>query len=106
MTPQSDPQGPVIFRIDGRKIKSTKDFYREVGFAVNGPGGYFGRNLDALADCLRGGFGTPDDRAYEFEWEHSALSRRHLKEVQRGQLSFFESVRDVFDNAEVTLNLK
>jgi RNAse (barnase) inhibitor barstar len=106
MTPQSDPQGPVIFRIDGRKIKSTKDFYREVGSAVNGPGGYFGRNLDALADCLRGGFGTPDDRAYEFEWEHSALSRRHLKEVQRGQLSFFESVRDVFDNAGVTLNLK
>ena len=106
MTPQSDPQGPVIFRIDGRKIKSTKDFYREVGSAVNGPGGYFGRNLDALADCLRGGFGTPDDRAYEFEWEHSALSRRHLKEVQRRQLSLFESVRDVFDNAGVTLNLK
>jgi RNAse (barnase) inhibitor barstar len=96
----------VIFRIDGRKIKSTKDFYREVGSAVNGPGGYFGRNLDALADCLRGGFGTPDDRAYEFEWEHSDLSRRHLKEIQRGQLSFFEAVRDVFDNAGVTLNLK
>lgn len=106
MTPQSDPEGPVIFRIDGRKIKSTKDFYREVGFAVNGPGGYFGRNLDALADCLRGGFGTPEDRAYEFEWEHSAISRRHLKDVQRGQLSFFDSVRDVFDNAGVTLNLK
>jgi RNAse (barnase) inhibitor barstar len=106
MTPQSDPQGPVIFRIDGRKIKSTKDFYREVGFAVNGPGGYFGRNLDALADCLRGGFGTPEDRPYEFEWEHSALSRRHLKDVQRGQRSFFESVRDVFDDAGVTLKLK
>jgi RNAse (barnase) inhibitor barstar len=106
MTPQSDPDGPVIFRIDGRKIKSTKDFYREVGFAVNGPGGYFGRNLDALADCLRGGFGTPEDRAYEFEWEHSALSRRNLKDEQRGRLSFFDSVRDVFADAGVTLNLK
>jgi RNAse (barnase) inhibitor barstar len=106
MTPQSDPGRPVIFRIDGRKIKSTKDFYREVGFAVNGPGGYFGRNLDALADCLRGGFGTPEDRAYEFDWEHSALSRRYLKDVPRGQVSFFESVLDVFDNAGVTLNLK
>jgi RNAse (barnase) inhibitor barstar len=106
MTRRSDPDGPVIFRIDGRKIKSAKDFYREVGFAVNGPGGYFGRNLDALADCLRGGFGTPEDRAYEFEWEHSALSRRHLKDANRGQPSFFESVRDVFENAGVTLNLK
>ncbi|HTZ12978.1 MAG TPA: barstar family protein [Mycobacterium sp.] len=106
MTPQSDPGRPAIFRIDGRKIKSTKDFYREVGFAVNGPGGYFGRNLDALADCLRGGFGTPEDRPYEFEWEHSALSRHYLKDVQRTQSSFFESVRDVFDDAGVTLNLK
>lgn len=106
MTPRADPDGPVIFRIDGRKIKSAKDFYREVGFAVNGPGGYFGRNLDALADCLRGGFGTPEDRTYEFDWEHSAVSRRYLKNVQRGRQSFFESVRDVFDNAGVPLNLK
>ena len=46
------------------KSRSANDFYREIGSAVNGPGGYFGRNLDALADCLRGGFGTPDDRPF------------------------------------------
>jgi len=97
---------PVVFFIDGRKIKSAKDFYREIGFAVSGPGGYFGRNLDALADCLRGGFGTPEDRPYEFEWQHSALSRRYLENVQQGQRSFFDSVRDVFDDAGVTLNLR
>jgi RNAse (barnase) inhibitor barstar len=96
----------VIFRIDGRKIKSVKDFYREIGRSVNGPGGYFGRNLDALADCLRGGFGTPDDRPYEFEWEHSALSRRYLMDVQRGRHPFFDSVRDVFDDSGVTLHLR
>ncbi|MGO9033196.1 barstar family protein [Mycobacterium sp.] len=59
MTREPDANLPVIFRIDGRKIKSANDFYREIGSSVNGPGGYFGRNLDALADCLRGGFGTP-----------------------------------------------
>jgi len=106
MTRQSDSDEPVIFRIDGRKIKSAKDFYLEIGFAVSGPGGYFGRNLDALADCLRGGFGTPEDRPYEFEWQHSALSRRYLENVQQGQRSFFDSVRDVFDDAGVTLNLR
>jgi RNAse (barnase) inhibitor barstar len=106
MTPQSDSGRPVVFRIDGRKIKSIKDFYRELGFAVNGPGGYFGRNLDALADCLRGGFGTPEDRPYEFEWQHSAQSRRYLKDVQRGQRSFFDSVQEVFDDAGVPLNLR
>lgn len=106
MAPQSDAGLPVIFRIDGRKIKSVKDFYREIGRSVNGPGGYFGRNLDALADCLRGGFGTPENQPYEFEWQHSALSRRHLKDAQQGQRPFFDSVRDVFADAGVTLRLK
>lgn len=105
MTPQHDPE-PVVFRIDGRKIKSVKDFYREIGSAVNGPGGYFGRNLDALSDCLRGGFGTPDDRPFAFEWLHSGLSRRYLDGPQRGPHSFVDSVREIFDNADVTLSLR
>ena len=92
-------QPPVVYRLDGRKIKSTKDFYREIGSSVNGPGGYFGRNLDALADCLRGGFGTPEQRPYEFEWQHSALSRRYLR-------TFFDAIQDVFTDAGVTLKLR
>ena len=105
MTREPVESHPVIYRIDGRKIKSVSDFYREIGSAVNGPGGYFGRNLDALADCLKGGFGTPEDRPFEFEWQHSEVSRRHLQEVQRGQRTFFDAVREVFDEAGVTLNL-
>ncbi|HYO01396.1 MAG TPA: barstar family protein [Mycobacterium sp.] len=106
MTPKPDSGVPRIFRIDGRKIKSVKDFYREVGRSVNGPGGYFGQNLDALADSLRGGFGTPENQPYGFEWQHSDLSRRYLQDVQRGQGTFFDSVRDVFDDAGVRLNLR
>jgi RNAse (barnase) inhibitor barstar len=106
MTPKPDSEQPVVFRIDGRKIKSVRDFYREIGYSVNGPGGYFGQNLDALADCLRGGFGTPKDRPYEFAWEHSALSRRHLTGQRAGQRPFFDAVRDVFAEAGITLNLR
>ena len=106
MTPQPDSDLPVTFRLEGRKIKSVKDFYRELGRSVNGRGGYFGQNLDALADCLRGGFGTPEDRPFEFEWQHSALSQRHLKDEQRGQRTFFDAVLDVFDDAGVTLHLR
>jgi RNAse (barnase) inhibitor barstar len=106
MTPKPVSGVPRIYRIDGRNVKSVKDFYREVGRSVNGPGGYFGRNLDALADCLRGGFGTPEDQPYEFEWEHSDLSRRYLQDVQQGQGTFFDAVWDVFDDAGVTLNLR
>jgi RNAse (barnase) inhibitor barstar len=105
MKPEPGSDVPATFRIDGRKIKSVKDFYREIGRSVNGTGGYFGRNLDALADCLRGGFGTPEDRPYEFEWDHSAVSRRHLMGVRQGQRPFFDSVRDVFADAGVTLKL-
>jgi len=106
MTREPGEDLPVVFRIDGRKIKSANDFYREIGSSVNGPGGYFGRNLDALADCLRGGFGTPDNRPYEFEWQHSALSQLYLKNVRRGQRTFFDAIQDVFHDAGVPLNLK
>lgn len=98
-------EGPAIYRIDGRKIKSASDFYREIGSAVNGTGGYFGRNLDALADCLRGGFGTPEKRPYEFEWQHSALSRPYLTEAVHGKPSLFDAIQDVFKDAGVPLRL-
>lgn len=55
-----------IYRIDGTRIASKPDFYAEIGRSVNGDGGYFGSNLDALADCLRGGFGTPDEGGFRF----------------------------------------
>jgi RNAse (barnase) inhibitor barstar len=106
MMPNSESESPRSFRIDGRKIKSVKDFYREIGRSVNGSGGYFGQNLDALADCLRGGFGTPADRPYEFVWQHSEFSRHELQGERRGQGSFFDAVLDVFEDAGVTLKLR
>ncbi|MBU8810661.1 barstar family protein [Mycolicibacterium goodii] len=54
------------YQIDGSAVASKADFFTEIGRAVNGEGGYFGSNLDALADCLRGGFGTPDDGKFRF----------------------------------------
>jgi RNAse (barnase) inhibitor barstar len=94
------------FRIDGRKIKTVNDFYREIGRAVNGPDGYFGENLDALADCLRGGFGTPSEEPFEFDWQDSDLSGRHLRDVMRGGHAFVDAVREVFDDAGVTLRMR
>jgi RNAse (barnase) inhibitor barstar len=106
MTREPGNDLPVIFRIDGRKIRSANDFYREIGSSVNGPGGYFGRNLDALADCLRGGFGTPDNRPYEFEWQHSRLSQSYLDKPHHGQRTFFEAIQDVFNDVGVPLHLE
>jgi RNAse (barnase) inhibitor barstar len=77
----------VIYIIDGRQVGSLEDFYRVMGEAVNGPGGYFGSNLDAFNDCLRGGYGTPEDGDFAVEW------RAH--EVSRINLGYEETVRQL-----------
>lgn len=68
----------VRYAIDGDTTRTLEDFYATVGEAVNGPGGYFGTNLDALADCLVGGFGTPEDEDFVFVWVNSDAARNHL----------------------------
>jgi hypothetical protein len=55
-----------------------EDFWRVIGEAINGTGGYFGSNLDAFADCLSGGLGAPDDDDYVVEWREHQVSREHL----------------------------
>jgi Barstar (barnase inhibitor) len=59
-------------------VESLEDFWRLIGEAVNGPGGYFGSNLDAFNDCLSGGFGTPEDGDFIVEWRDHELSRASL----------------------------
>ncbi|WP_030745616.1 barstar family protein [Streptomyces sp. NRRL F-5135] len=68
----------VTFVIDGAEVTGLDRFWQVIGEAVNGPGGYFGSNLDALADCLGGGYGTPDDGDFVIEWRRHELSRRAL----------------------------
>ncbi|WP_406272630.1 barstar family protein [Actinacidiphila glaucinigra] len=68
----------AIYVLDGTRIATLEDFWGVVGDAVNGPGGYFGRNLDAFNDCIGGGFGTPDDGDFEFHWRDHTVSREHL----------------------------
>src|SRR5690606_4374658 len=68
----------VTYVIEGSRITGPDSFWTVVGEAVNGPGGYFGRNLDSFADCLSGGMGTPDDGDFVFEWRDHTLSARAL----------------------------
>ncbi len=68
----------VRYVLDGKATRTLEEFYAVVGEAVNGPGGYFGTNLDALADCLTGGFGTPEDKDFTFVWMNSNAAREHL----------------------------
>ncbi len=75
------PEGPdrppgTTYDLDGRFVTDVEGFYCAIGEAINGPGGYFGWNLDALDDCLRYGFGarTP----LRLIWHDSIVAREHL----------------------------
>ncbi len=77
--------------VDGSRIDSRLDLFAELGRAVNGPDGYFGSNLDALADCLRGGFGTPEDEEFRFVLDDAAHAEAALSErTWNGLLAVFE----------------
>ncbi|SCF26116.1 barstar family protein [Micromonospora mirobrigensis] len=76
---QSDvPDRPAgtTYDLDGRFVTDIEGFYCAIGEAINGPGGYFGCNLDAFDDCLCGKFGarTP----FRLVWHDSAVAREHL----------------------------
>ncbi|HEX6685963.1 MAG TPA: barstar family protein [Candidatus Limnocylindrales bacterium] len=66
----------TTYHLDGRFVTDVEGFYCAIGEAINGPGGYFGWNLDALDDCLRERFGarTP----FRLVWHDSAVAREHL----------------------------
>ncbi|OKI25577.1 barstar family protein [Streptomyces sp. CB03911] len=71
------PPGQV-FTLDGRNVVDRDSFYCAIGEAVNGPGGYFGWNLDALHDCLDGRWGATSP--FTLLWESSAEARAALVE--------------------------
>lgn len=66
------------YTVRGARIHSRAHLFTEIGHAVNGVGGYFGSNLDALADCLGGGYGTPDDAPFRFVLTDSSKAKAAL----------------------------
>lgn len=88
------------FTVRGARIHSRADLFTELGHAVGGPGGYFGSNLDALADCLGGGFGTPDDEPFRFVLTDSSKAKKALDSRT------WSGLLDVFDSTGIDLVLR
>lgn len=66
----------TTYHLDGRSVTDLAGFYCAIGEAVNGPGGYFGWNGDALHDCVTGGWGAA--RPFRLVWHDAAVAREHL----------------------------
>lgn len=65
------------YDLDGRHVTDRAALYCALGEALGGPAGYYGANLDALADCLTGGFGPRPP--FRLRWHHPAVAREHLE---------------------------
>ncbi|MFT2016425.1 barstar family protein [Streptomyces sp. 796.1] len=65
-----------IIHLDGGQISTKSGFYCALGEAVNGPGGYFGSNLDALAECISSSFG--EGPLVRVVWRNFQASRESL----------------------------
>ncbi|MDG4828512.1 barstar family protein [Solwaraspora sp. WMMD1047] len=83
--------------IHGSRMATVSGFYCELGEAVNGPGGYFGSNLDALADCVSSNYGG--GRLVRVNWRGADTSRQILG------VSFVNSVADLMGEFQVDLVL-
>ncbi|OQS16145.1 hypothetical protein B0T36_04965 [Nocardia donostiensis] len=96
-----DPPG-TRYELDGRYIVDEDSFYCAIGEAVNGPGGYFGWNLDALDDCMRGGFGaTPP---FTIVWTEYSTARPYLEvSALPGATTYFEAIREICAQRQVDL---
>ncbi|MFF0205949.1 barstar family protein [Streptomyces sp. NPDC005017] len=102
-----DAPAGQVFTLDGRHIVDRDSFYCAVGEAVNGPGGYFGWNLDALNDCLRGGWGATTP--FTLHWDFSAQARARLRErvpCAEGEVALFDLLLEIFEDQGVSVVLR
>jgi RNAse (barnase) inhibitor barstar len=65
-----------VYEVDGYHFSTLEEFYEEVSRVLI-PDAYWGRNLDAFNDILRGGFGTPEE-GFILRWKNSGVSRQRL----------------------------
>ena len=65
-----------IYVLDGQRFSTLDEFFDEIE-RVLAPNSDWRRNLDALEDLLRGGFGTPVG-GFVLRWKNAALSRERL----------------------------
>ncbi|MFK4087815.1 barstar family protein [Kribbella sp. NPDC020789] len=61
---------------DSRNVFNEGSLYCELGESINGPGGYFGANLDGLADCLA--FSRGSEASFRVVWQHFSLAQERL----------------------------
>jgi len=90
------------FIIGGSRFATLDGFYDEVERTML-RGAFWGRNLDALNDVMRGDFG-PLPSEFRLVWKNAALSRQRLPGT--GPASFANLLDIIAGNSNVELLLE
>ncbi|MFD0630347.1 barstar family protein [Catenulispora yoronensis] len=95
------PEGRIT--LHGEHVVDLASFFCAVGEAFNGPGGYFGSNLTALADCLANLDREPG-QPVRLQWTDIAVAEQGLArrvETSGGWKPIFDLVMEVLDQYNV-----
>ncbi|QQQ28128.1 barstar family protein [Chryseobacterium indoltheticum] len=87
----------LIIEINGDHFNNIDEFFCTLGEEINGFAGYFGRNIPALYDCLRGDFGVISIK--ELTWKNHQKSKKLFK-------SKFNEVLQTFEDFDIKINLQ
>lgn len=90
---RSQKNGQSI-EIEGLNIDDRNAFYCALGEAVNGPGGYFGRCLGGVNDCLGGDFGPIPTKV---TWVNSAHSQSQMTDFDE----LVKHLKDIFSTNKI-----
>ena len=94
-----------VYELDGSHVTDADGFYCALGEAVNGPGGYFGWNLNAVDDCLGGGWGA--EAPFTLIWNHSAPSLFALRTATtQGDDGWVDVLMEVFHDHGVKVQFR
>lgn len=87
----------LIIEINGNHFNNLDEFFCRLGEEINGVAGYFGRNIPALYDCMRGGFGV--NSIEKLTWKNHQKSKKLFK-------SKFIEILQIFEDFDVEINLQ
>ncbi|GAA1137646.1 RNAse (barnase) inhibitor barstar [Kitasatospora gansuensis] len=96
---------PTTYHLRGAEITDEPSFYTALADALDAPDGYYGRNLDALADCLRGGYGP--EAPFGLVWHDAGQARAALtRRLPGSEQRYFDALLEVLREGGVTVTLR
>lgn len=87
----------ISIQIDGSEFHNLDGFFCALGEEVNGIGGYFGRGIYALFDCMRGDFGVKS--ISQLTWKNHHRSKKLFK-------TKFDEILRIFTDYRVKIILE